>query len=406
MRRTPTRHLGIASAALLVALAGCGGGGTTVLLELALGSQTPPPDELTVSVFDVYGRIAQTPLEHPSLPGALLVRDLAAKSQTLRINTIGQGSTATGAGSAVVATQSGHDVRTQLVVLSAFSDSDGDSILDAIDNCPTVPNPDQTDTNGDGRGDACDGQDAGVDDLTSPPAIPDLSEADIPHIASGCPAASGFFFCEDFDTGVLASKWSLETAGTTVTVDETLSHSGKYALHIFVPSVTAPQSDVQGTIEDTSSFVSNFPNPGDAWMRAYYFVESAYPANVELVLVQQAVSPFHYVALDAPAGHPALSSDLSQPASETSMSSVTLPTGRWTCIESELVVSSSGMLDYSVDSKEASDLMLTGNFQPNPPFGSLRIGFRVPGGTVSRLAQTSVWVDDIALSHTQVGCGN
>jgi len=89
------------------------------------------------------------------------------------------------------------------------------------------------------------------------------------------------------------------------------------------------------------------------------------------------------------------------------MSTVTLPTGRWTCIESELVVSPFGMLDYySVDKEEANDLMLTGNFQPNPPFGSLRIGFRVPGGTVKQLAQTSVWVDDIALSHTQVGCSN
>ncbi|NQX88425.1 MAG: thrombospondin type 3 repeat-containing protein [Halioglobus sp.] len=35
------------------------------------------------------------------------------------------------------------------------SDTDGDGILDACDNCPTVFNPDQEDTSQDGRGDAC-----------------------------------------------------------------------------------------------------------------------------------------------------------------------------------------------------------------------------------------------------------
>ena len=35
-------------------------------------------------------------------------------------------------------------------------DSDGDGAIDTADNCPAVANPDQTDTDGDGYGDACD----------------------------------------------------------------------------------------------------------------------------------------------------------------------------------------------------------------------------------------------------------
>ena len=40
-------------------------------------------------------------------------------------------------------------------LLSDF-DSDGDGIGDDCDNCPSVPNPDQSDADGNGVGDACD----------------------------------------------------------------------------------------------------------------------------------------------------------------------------------------------------------------------------------------------------------
>jgi hypothetical protein len=39
----------------------------------------------------------------------------------------------------------------------AFQDTDGDGICDALDNCSTVPNPDQANADGDSAGNACDG---------------------------------------------------------------------------------------------------------------------------------------------------------------------------------------------------------------------------------------------------------
>ena len=53
----------------------------------------------------------------------------------------------------------GSDSGSVYVFSLAQPDSDGDGVLDVSDNCPNIPNPDQTDTDLDGQGDACDSDD-------------------------------------------------------------------------------------------------------------------------------------------------------------------------------------------------------------------------------------------------------
>lgn len=65
------------------------------------------------------------------------------------ISVFGQGATAAGAFSL------NWSVALTLAAIVIDEDADDDGIPDAEDNCPTVPNPDQTDSNGDGFGDAC-----------------------------------------------------------------------------------------------------------------------------------------------------------------------------------------------------------------------------------------------------------
>ena len=44
---------------------------------------------------------------------------------------------------------------------NSFSGSDGDGVPDDADNCPSVANSDQLDTDSDGAGDVCDSDDDG-----------------------------------------------------------------------------------------------------------------------------------------------------------------------------------------------------------------------------------------------------
>lgn len=63
-------------------------------------------------------------------------------------------------------------------------DSDGDGVNDSVDNCPITANPDQADTDGDGRGDMCD------DDLDGDGVHNDLDACRaLAGTSNGCPSA-------------------------------------------------------------------------------------------------------------------------------------------------------------------------------------------------------------------------
>ena len=69
------------------------------------------------------------------------------------------------------------------------TDADGDGVADAVDNCPTVANADQSDFDADGLGDACD---------------PDDDNDGVVDLADACPASSpgGTVMVGGSDTGV------------------------------------------------------------------------------------------------------------------------------------------------------------------------------------------------------------
>lgn len=86
-----------------------------------------------------------------------------------------------------------------IVDIGAFEllpDSDGDGVVDELDNCSATPNPDQLDSDGDGIGNACDSDDDNdgvLDSVDNCPLVsnPDQADFDNDGIGDTCDSQTG-----------------------------------------------------------------------------------------------------------------------------------------------------------------------------------------------------------------------
>ena len=143
--------------------AGCRQAPTTVRVSLAAGSGFSA-DDLKISVFDRNGRVVNgSDLGAASrLPGDVVV-ELSGGAGEVRVVAAGWSTGAmTGDAAGRVPVVAGSEVPLLLTLATpALPDSDGDGVPDVIDNCPTVPNPDQASSDGSDVGDACRGGGSG-----------------------------------------------------------------------------------------------------------------------------------------------------------------------------------------------------------------------------------------------------
>jgi YVTN family beta-propeller protein len=77
------------------------------------------------------------------------------------------------------------------IAVVPFVDTDGDGVIDDLDNCPDIANSDQADADGDGIGDVCEPDTDGdgvIDDLDNCPDIanPDQADADNDGVGDAC----------------------------------------------------------------------------------------------------------------------------------------------------------------------------------------------------------------------------
>jgi hypothetical protein len=137
------------------------------------------------------------------------------------------------------------------------ADSDGDGVGDACDNCPTTPNSDQTDTDGDGVGDVCD---------------PDMDGDGIPNELDNCPKTPN---ADQKDTDGDGIGDACDNCPTTYNPDQADANNdgiGDACMPDFVcdvfPSVTGGNGAEAGQI----SYFENTPNlPADGKIYAVYY---------------------------------------------------------------------------------------------------------------------------------------
>jgi hypothetical protein len=237
-----TFHRGqIVLALALVAVAACRGSkqvpeAGAVLLEVSLGPGAVTPDELRLSGYDDTGVLwsdVRVPAQGPLVPqsatelGTILIQPGATVGD-LRVDLRGLSSGAlVEEGTLKIPAASAAGGTFDLTLSASLpADSDGDGVPDAIDDCPSVPDPKQTGCATDsGAGDAAIGHPDAAVDAQHPDAAavrpeagrPDAG-ADVPPKARGqtCGAAdecaSGF--CKD---GVCCNSACTDACNSCVT---------------------------------------------------------------------------------------------------------------------------------------------------------------------------------------------
>jgi hypothetical protein len=210
---------------LLCALvAGCQSKPTTVRLGVALSDGMPQPSDLVLDVYDSWGLvIGQAAIDPSALPGDVM---LIMSPESLLVRVLASGHLAGGRLISGVAQsnllQGGETLLSVVLSTAVPGDQDGDGVPDAIDNCPTINNPDQADSGGLGRGDACGGskpdKDGGVADAGGGGVPPDFGGGGPPDMTTVTPASCGDGVLqagEQCDTGSLNSDDATRTATCT-----------------------------------------------------------------------------------------------------------------------------------------------------------------------------------------------
>jgi hypothetical protein len=392
----------------LVFAAGCGGSGTSLVIELSLRAGDPAPSSLQVSVFGDKPLAFQSKVASPTLPGRLLVQSLPNVDQTLKVAVDGMSTPRTEAGTSI-AVAANQQTTVALTLSSTTADTDGDGVPDSIDDCVDVADPRQ--------------------DMpctpTGPdfPLPPDLTLSDLLQLtgdlaqpwcgvglASSC-ATSGLPFCDGFEGAMIdTSKWGEDLGNGTLSLDNGTaagspppcrggaSLSSKLDLHGDVG--TYGQAD----LNERKTFPSD-----PIYVRFFLWYPHTTPAaGLQFGQVSQDASPWGGITFGVDAYRHFYFGPYTIPSmgAATGSDPLTVPLDRWVCIEwlvsNGAVAGNSGISKVWLDGVEIMKMELTPlSTGSGPQFGLFEFGMDTSDGPQPPFG---VWFDEVAIDSQPIGC--
>jgi hypothetical protein len=196
---------------------------------------------------------------------------------------------------------------------------------------------------------------------------------------------SSLKLCETFESGSLdAAVWkSMKGGQFTIAVETGQAHSGTHALH-----VVAPDAANSAFITETKTFPAS-----DFWGRAWFRFTGPQGGHQVFIIVAPSTANQQLRVLNRRDGSEAFAVN-DQVTDKWYSSSTMIPQNTWFCYEWH--VTATGTSIYKDGTELKLDKPAPGSKSPV----SLSIGFQrwQPG------AKGEIWVDDIAISDTQIGC--
>lgn len=354
-------------------------------LEVALTAASSTPASVTVSIYDRFGAVLRDHqftglglMPIASRANSFLVQ-LADRDAALRLVARTDG----GLFAATTTSVRAHHAEQATLMLSTLVDSDGDNVPDLVDNCPTLGNADQVDSDGDGSGDACAASDGGV-----------------LHGPSLCPGP--FAFCEGFETDAIDNtRWNTGvgfSSGVTISADTVQRMRGRSSLKAHVD---APLGDTIGLHLGQNRTQTLMP----AYTRVFVYLPSVNMSLTWLLSMAQ-TGTLDRLAITPDLDQRSYHLDSALP-NTSSVSSLTGPvTGRWICLEWKVQngagPSNGGEMTLTVDNLDgtAPSVLTSAPFYANPFQFTFELGFNAssPGKPFD------IWFDELAIDSAPIGC--